>query len=168
MLYHLYDRVPHASNASCRQCSSTVQYLPLEVEVVLVEWAGDLEDALPAADDALGQDQGPLMRAHVLGRVPFLFKKKKHQKSSFNGVEEEWRRGNWPAPVRTSFGIVAEQRGSTLRTCQNMRVALDGRTLFHTDLKSVPLSCQILLKDRSAIATPTVKSEEKNPDSFNL
>lgn len=51
-------------------------YLRVEVEVVLVERAGDLEDALPAADDALGQDQRPLVGAHVLGSVPFLEKKK--------------------------------------------------------------------------------------------
>lgn len=45
---------------------------PLEVEVVLVQRAGHLEDAVSAADDSLRQHQGPLVGAHVLGSVPFL------------------------------------------------------------------------------------------------
>ena len=44
----------------------------LQVEVLLVQRAGDLGNAPLAADDALRQDERALVGAHVLRRVPLL------------------------------------------------------------------------------------------------
>lgn len=37
-----------------------------------MQWAGHLEDAVPAAHDTLREDESSLVGAHVLSRVPFL------------------------------------------------------------------------------------------------
>mmetsp|Transcript_7072 Transcript_7072/g.20830 ORF Transcript_7072/g.20830 Transcript_7072/m.20830 type:complete len:430 (-) Transcript_7072:543-1832(-) len=43
----------------------------LEVELLLVQWAGDLRRVVGVTDNSLRQDEGLLVRAHVLSAVPF-------------------------------------------------------------------------------------------------